>query len=57
MLGIESEVRRLSEKEKEEYQEIIIKLIKDEADFKDILESIYAEGWYAGYEDCLSEEL
>lgn len=57
MLGIESEVRRLSEKEKEDYQEIIIKLIKDEADFKDVLESIYAEGWYAGYEDCLNEEL
>ena len=55
MWGIESEVRKLADWEKEKYQKIIIELVKKEIDFGDDLEAIYQNGWYDGYEDCLSE--
>lgn len=55
MLGIESTVRKLSDNQKKEYQKDIIDLINNKSDFGQYLESIYREGWYDGYEDCLNE--
>lgn len=55
MLGIESPVRELSEDDKKDYQEQIKEYIKNGMDFGDYLDRIYQEGWYDGYEDCLSE--
>ena len=55
MLGIESPVRELSDNQKKEYQQIIIKMVKEGIDFGEDLDSIYKNGWYDGYEDCLNE--
>lgn len=55
MLGIESPVRELSENSKKCYQEQIKEYIKNGIDFGNYLDGIYKEGWYDGYEDCLSE--
>lgn len=55
MLGIESPVRELSENSKKCYQEQIKEYIKNGIDFGNYLDGIYQEGWYDGYEDCLSE--
>lgn len=51
MLGIESKQKEMTETETKYY----LNLIDKNVPIEDIFQMVYADGWYVGYEACLSE--